>query len=359
MDTGKVASALAICIAVASTQPAPAHACSCLAQVLSQTGDPADGATDVPLNKAPIIVGMFVPDSVVLEDEAGQSVAFTLNAGPTSGPCGPNNWADLIPKQPLQPNTKYTIRVEPLPSIGRQTLPNTVTFTTGADMLDDEQVTTPVGRASTLLHVRDGFDCGPSNAMTCTDVSPRKNIEVIARRGSRVLMRTVYPSLDEGMFGFDETPDCIEFRHRSATGKRSAPLILCGDALPTREFRDSDLDGPTVMCKGGVIGNSGTGKADGGKNTPKDPPTTVAADAGPKSDPDVNAEPKWPHEGAAGSRAPASNSDSNAPPASDEAKHRTYGCSAAPAGSLTTPWIIFALALAAYVIRRGARSRES
>lgn len=304
LRTGGVLPALAMCFAVASMEPPTAHACTCPGTAYFGS-DPKDGATDVPRNKAILVQGLFTADSVVLEDSAGKPVEFTSNAGETPGCSG--TWIEIIPKQPLQPNTTYKIKAERNPAISGDIFPKMPTFTTGSEMLDDAEPEAPAGKASIVLNVPAQGSCDAGKATTCVGLTPSKNVEVIARRGDRMLMHWMIRSAEDWTFVFAETPDCMEFRSHSETGKRSAPLKICGDKLATREFRKSDVEPEweELWCEDGVVG-----------------------------DPDAKDAP------------PTSRSNS--------------GCSAAPeARSLSARWSLFALVLAAYVIRRGARTRSS
>jgi hypothetical protein len=83
--------------------PSRAAACSCLADPIYRS-DPSDGESDVALNHAIFIEGVFVSSSIRLEDESGNPVEFDLNAGPSPG-CLASS-ADVLPKAPLTPNAR-------------------------------------------------------------------------------------------------------------------------------------------------------------------------------------------------------------------------------------------------------------
>jgi hypothetical protein len=330
------------CFVGAALSAAPAHACSCLASAFSST-DPADGSENVPLNKGLIVAGAYVQESLVLENSAGEPIEHTLFAGPTPGCTG--TWAEVVPKQPLAPNMKYTIRVKPIyPGSDPDPGANTVTFTTGTEMLADEELKPPTAKASVILGAPERGGCGSTAAMTCIAIEDRKNVEIVASVGDRVSMRWTIPMQGDLTFGFAEAPTCLEFRRRSVTGKRSAPFKICDKQLGTRQYRESDNEGSWLGCHDGVFGSK--------PGVAAPPPTTAPADAG--SDPDSPAISNPPRN-AAGAGATPSEAKSDS---SSDAKHEAYGCSAVSGGrSSALQWSVpmFAVWLAA---RSGKRARR-
>jgi len=324
----------------AALAAAPAHACSCLASAIYRT-DPVDGSENVPLNKGLVVEGVFVQESLVLENSAGEPIEHTVYAGPTPSCAG--TWAEVVPKQPLAPNTKYTIRVKPIYP-NNEPGSNTLTFTTGTEMLADEELKPPTAKASVILGAPERGGCGSTAAMSCIAIEDRENVEIVASVGDRVSMRWPIPIEGDLTFGFAEAPTCLEFRRRSATGKRSAPFKICDEQLRTRQYRKSDDEGFWLGCHDGVFGSK-TGAA-------APPPTTAPADAG--SDPDAPSISNPPRN-AAGAGATPSEAKSDS---SSDAKHEAYGCSAIPgrrssAGQWFAP--LLALWLAA---RSGKRTRR-
>lgn len=326
----------------AALTAAPAHACSCLASAIYRT-DPVDGSENVPLNKGLVVEGAYVQESLVLENSAGKPIEHTMFAGPTPGCAG--TWAEVVPNQPLAPNTKYTIRVKPIyagndPDSGT----NTVTFTTGTEMLPNEELKAPAAKASIVLGVPDRGSCGSTAAMSCIAIEDREDVEIVASVGERVTMRWLLPTSGDLTFGFAEAPTCLEFRRRSATGKRSAPFKVCDEQLGARKYLESDADGFGVACHDGVFGSKAGAAAP--------PSKTLRADAG--SDPDAPSISNPPRD-AAGAGATPSEAKSDS---SSEARHEAYGCSAIPgrqsaAGQWFAP--LLALWLAA---KSGKRTRR-
>jgi hypothetical protein len=47
-------------------------------------------------------------------------------------------------------------------------------------------------------------------------------------------------------------PDCLEFRRRSRSAQHSEPLTICGGDLAKRDFRESDMEGYSLACHGGL-----------------------------------------------------------------------------------------------------------
>lgn len=206
-----------------------ASACTCGGAPIDRS-DPEDGDQDVPVNAALLVMGAFPVDSLTLEDEDGQPVEFTLHAGPTPSCAGTS--ADLVPERPLRPDTTYVLEVQPL--IPGFEEPRSVSFTTGAASLPDLAPERPTVSASVVLDVPpDGFSCGQGTVRVFVDVPDWEGVEVIARREDRVLLHWMLLAA-EGSFKLEEAPDCLEFRRRAPTGRRSTPVVLCGDELVER-----------------------------------------------------------------------------------------------------------------------------
>ena len=75
---------LVTAVALASFAAPSAHACTCAPQAIYRS-DPEDGTDGVPLNKALVIQGAFVRDSVALEDEAGETASMPGVRAPLAG----------------------------------------------------------------------------------------------------------------------------------------------------------------------------------------------------------------------------------------------------------------------------------
>lgn len=257
---------------------AGALACTCSTMPI-YASVPAHEAQDVAINQAVVVDGVFSEDSIVFESADGTAIEFDLISGPA--PTCPGTSALLVPRGPLSPKTRYTVRVTPLFPEGLEEKDSRLSFTTGTRTLpDDEPKPPPAAIASVISGTPDdGASCGGGGFYTCADVEDFENVEVLATRGGAILMR--WRALDrENSFAFDVSPDCIEFRRVSATGRRSAPLSLCGEHILRRPFRSSDMGEHWIECHMGRVGTDanapGPVAGAGGMNTPQ----VSEADAG-------------------------------------------------------------------------------
>ena len=233
--------------------PARALACTCLPKPIHRSSPKAD-AVDVALNQALALEGVFVPGSITLEDANGASVEFLLNEGPWPGCQGVS--ADVLPKAPLKPNTRYVLRVKPRypDALSKSEAPDSISFTTGTKSLPDDQALAPPTGTASVLRNGPPTMCGGQTVFMCLGIDDPTDVELIIRRGDEILLRTTTLVLNDGLYATDQVPDCVELRRRSGTGRRSEPLEICGDALGIRAHRDSDSVQQVVQCRGGVIG---------------------------------------------------------------------------------------------------------
>jgi hypothetical protein len=240
-------------VAQVMVEPALARACSCIPSAIWNS-DPPDGTSDFPLNQALVVQGRLKAESVRLEDVNGAAVEFDLDQGPT--PACPGTWAELVPKKPLAPMTQYRIRVESSAPLAIDPDRTSLTFTTGTRLLPEQNLRTPTGRASVVEGLpQSGVACGPTTVQACVGLDDYTNVEMVARRGDEIIMRWLFSDdTTDANFGFGVVPDCLEFRRRAATGQRSAPLTICGDALGTRSARADETSSQFVQCRAGVIG---------------------------------------------------------------------------------------------------------
>lgn len=318
----------AVVAAASAWHPARAHACSCLASpIYKHSADPRDGATNVPVNFAPVIEGSFEPGSITVEDELGQRVDVTIHEGHAAGGC-PGTWAEIIPQQPWSVHTAYIIRVKPRSPAQSTADDSQLRFVTGSDSLPESELAVPEARLSTLTDLPDLGSCGPIKAKTCLNVEgqteERRDVEVIARRGDELLLRTLLP-INDADYGFAELPDCLELRRRSPTGARSKPLMLCGDELHVKKYEQRGNKPDWPRCEDG----------------------TFTPEAGPEDGDRPSGEPlDTSSSGAAGS--PPSAADGDEPNTDGPAapNHHAYGCSAMqgrPGTAGPLAWIVAAL----------------
>ena len=133
---------------------------------------------------------------------------------------------------------------------------STRSFTTGTTMLPEVELERPRGSAAVVFDGPEAM-CGVAiTAYTCLDTDATNDLELILRRGQQVLMRTTTLVQDDGLYGVKQPPDCVELRRRARTGKRSAPLLICGDALSARPWIASDSRQGVIECHNGVIGST-------------------------------------------------------------------------------------------------------
>jgi hypothetical protein len=302
--------------------------------------DPADGARDVPLNKALALDGVFLPASVRLEDESGNAVDFELNAGPWPG--GHGTSADVLPKAPLQPNTRYTLHVDALYATeGEPAESTSVRFTTGTEMLPDPTLEPPTGTAAVVFGGPKDM-CGDGEVYACLGVDEAKpdDLELILRRGDDVLMRTTSLVLDDALYGVSDVPDCVELRRRAPTGKRSAPLRICGETLAARRWVASDSRQGVIACEDGVIGTaSSSGAAGKGGSAPPLPRAGSSASDGSSRDDAADDDDDDAEADADGSDADSSD-----------------GCAATGRDGSSAAWLLAPMALRLRARRRRARS---
>jgi hypothetical protein len=333
----------------ASFWPADARACSCLGTAIARS-DPFDGAQDVAINRALVIEGYLDPASIRLENESGERVDVQVNHGPTPG-C-PGAWAELVPRQALDTNATYVIRAATVATVGD--MPESVTFKTGTSQLPALTLQAPKGRVSVVEGFpQSGSSCGSTKIQACVGLEDAVDVEIIARRGDEIIMRWMMPH-EEGNYGFEVTPDCLEFRRRGPTGQRSEPLIVCGEALGTRAFRASDMNGHEYLCHDGV-----TGVPEGDRTNPPVRPTDPPlGSAGARANAaGASAAGNGANVPLAGSRS----SSERTPEPSDSAQRnrRSYGCGAAPgAPASAAAWYALLVMLAVQRVRRTRRARR-
>lgn len=330
--------------------PRRAAACSCLGTPIHHS-DPKDGASDVALNQALFVEGVFKPSTVRLEEEGGKPVAFELNAGPWPG-C-PGTSADVLPKLPLAPNTRYVLRVEPLyPAAVSPGESASIHFTTGAAMLPDEALDAPRGAASVLFDAPQAM-CGDSNTVyVCLGLADADDVELIMRRGREVLLRTTTLVQDDAAYAIKQMPDCVELRRRSKTGKRSEPTTICDDALHARRWVTADSMRQVVQCRDGVIGTQEpVDTAGASPPVPMSDAGSGTAVAGMHVESGSGAETDAHAHAGERSSAPIRPQ----PSAANEPEHRSYGCAATTRTAAPVKTSAFGLLLLIFGVATRAR----
>lgn len=249
-------------VSAAMCMPATAHACTCSPEVFYKTA-PVDGMSGVPLDFAPLIEGAFDPSSFSFEDEHGAMVEFALEHSP-GVQCMPA-WAELRPKNLLAPETNYTIRVAALHPAALSTAEpsGVLRFKTGGVLVPKRSLEVPQFERASV--VRGAPDCGgvPTVMMCIGGLAEEEphDLELIARRGDTILLRSTSLIRDDGTYGVPAVPDCIELRRRAGDGRRSEPKRICGQALSISEWPESVPESEWATCHDGVISQPTAGCA--------------------------------------------------------------------------------------------------
>ena len=346
---GRLLTVLAVAMCTITGVPAQVWACSCNPEPLYST-IPKTGAAGVPLDIAPVLEGPFDASSLSFADESGKAVEFTLALGPQVGCMG--GWAEVLPKQRLAPNTRYTLKVSALypESLSRDHRVASLSFTTGDSELPDEPLARPTLSAASVM--RGAPDCGGVPVvMACLGrVKPAEpsHVELLMRRGSDILLRTTHFIQSDVAFGLKEVPDCIELRRRAIDGRRSEPATICGDALPVSDFTPADKNSNGwVTCKDGLIGAAADSGATHADAMPADQDAGFEADAAaPIAGGDASVRTDDPPASASGAAAPSSAQKSPSESASAAA-----GC-AVSTGSPVDLWLLLALGMPLAAARR-------
>jgi MYXO-CTERM domain-containing protein len=304
-------------------------------------------------------MGAFVPGSITVEDGSGQPVDVTVHEGPAPG-C-PVTWAEIIPKQPWSNGTTYIVRVKPMyptAGVGKDNL----RFVAGAASLPDPELAAPKSHVSMLTGFPpDGAACVAFTTKTCVNVEgqteDKRDIEVIVRRGDKMLMRSLMWANDSD-FGFAEEPDCLELRRRAKTGKRSPPVILCGKDLPSKKLANPSGNWSTwPVCKDGAFEEQSSATSQGNPDLPK--PDTSAAGMGDSQPPAAGGDDPQADDDSPNDDGSHADDDSRAGD-NRSSDHREYGCSAAStrAGTRAPLAMLAAIAAGAVVRRRRAAKRR-
>lgn len=218
-----------LCLGLLGLLSAPSSALACTALARTFVSSlPVSGSQGVPLDVAPVVRGHWEPDSLVWEAEDGARVPFDLISGPQQQFVG--RIAELVPREPLRPNARYFIRAR---LFGMQ---ESIVFTTGDAMAEAVTDFPPQVAVSVLDGIRSS--CVSGDSMICASVGQTASLlEVLATDGT-LLLRDV---IEGDVFTYVTAPGCVRLSARSASGKLSAPRVLCDDQLPTRPVRDETL----------------------------------------------------------------------------------------------------------------------
>ncbi|HEX6242487.1 MAG TPA: hypothetical protein VFZ61_16355 [Polyangiales bacterium] len=227
--------------------PSPGHACSRL-PLREWHGYPHDGAENVPVDAVPVYWSTtetpaalpflpFIPRlkyegvSATLRDERDQSVALR--------PLGESQsrFFEIVPQQPLEPSTRYTLVLKFTPAPAPLPQPDTdevtVHFTTGLGLDADDG--SPPQVSVSHYHATAVTSCDPGQTATCIGLAPDQlyvwNVMGEERGGT-----------SRGPFftHMRESPvpsfDCLEVRRRSPSGRLSQPALACESDGPRYEL---------------------------------------------------------------------------------------------------------------------------
>lgn len=308
--------------------PAPATACSWLAEAI-KSSLPASGASDVPIDVAPIIRGHGDPTLLRWETQAGEPVEFDVRVG-QSASFTEGTTAELVPRAQLRPNTAYVVHARLTPDYGSEE--ERLEFTTGVATADAGLSAAP-SLAATVLNTEPGM-CTSDNTASCIFGGHTQLLLEVLDADGKELVRDVVAG---DVLTYVTDPHCIRVSTRSASGRVSAATELCGAELKIGRARN-ELDG-THPCRGG--GFSPAGPAAG-----KPVPSTLEASQ------------TVPDAGTAASSASAA--DLSAATAADaNGEHEESGCTLASGRNVTGGTSALSLLLAASVLASGRKRRAS
>jgi len=227
---------------IAGAVPAPASACSWLAEAI-KSSLPTSGASDVPIDVAPIIRGHGDPNSLRWETRAGEPVPFDVKLGP-SADFTEETTAELVPRGPLRPNTAYVIHARLASEFRSEEGEERLEFTTGVGTADAD-FSRPPALAATVLKTAPS-QCTSHTTAGCIFAGDGQHLlEILDARGN-ALVRDVVAG---DVLTYVTEPSCIRVSTRSASGRLSAATQLCGAELELGRAND-ELDG-THPCRGG------------------------------------------------------------------------------------------------------------
>jgi hypothetical protein len=328
-------------------------ACSCAGDgyILST---PQDSTVGVPRNQALLLGGFFQPDTLVLENASGEPHPFSLRQWQITGPCGGGYSAELIPTPALEPNTTYAIRATRLlKSADPEAAKYVVHFGTGTELLPDPELTRPSAQLTLLVPAQYSTSCGPLAATGCLTVDDPTDVEVVVRDGSTILSQFMLSNNNQHL-GLSKLPTCIDVQRRAPTGRRSAALSFCGDALNVHMATESNLCGGS-----GASPQPSPAPSDPNAPTPTPRVWTGAAGAAspapiPSTDPAGSSSPS-------GQQAGATTPLMAAVPEPPAAEQRSYGCGAlpaAPGGGLASAFAVLGLVFGCALRRLATQQRD-
>jgi hypothetical protein len=197
----------------------------------------------VPLNRAVTLTGAFDPDQISVVDAAGNTPAFsTVVMQSGLGGCSAQR-VELVPAHGWAANTRYRIRVSTYapddffgdPGTADQRGLDELTFTAGSRQLPDPPLPAPRAQVTVML-TKHRTSCGEGPISLCVSNADSDSLELtVSYDGgfslTRVMLSPAPAGTAKAYFLSRRQPRCVELRRTSATGRRSAPLRLCGEQL--------------------------------------------------------------------------------------------------------------------------------
>jgi len=244
--------------------PQEAAACSCFPTRFSD-GEPADGATDVPIDVQPWVRAPAAdPSEVVLEDSAGNVVdaEVRVSAGGSGGYDCVFGFAEIVPRRPLTSGERYTIRL--VNELAEQISP--WSFTTGETLLEPATLAAPEARLA-LVDAPEHMDtCVYRSLRACIGAPGEGTLEVSALRSGVLTERffigaTKDCDLMNGLLALDS--DASSETPPDAMEDVDTPAMSDGGAQAADTESSSDKP-PDAMDDGGARVAAHSPNGDGG-----------------------------------------------------------------------------------------------
>jgi hypothetical protein len=237
----------ALVAAIGALPRSSAHACSVTPNDPTFDGAPASGETDVPTNVVPVFwyfpiyeeTADGVPGKFTIETSAGEPVTATARkAG--------QQWFEIVPAKPLQPNTAYRIRGSWKRLNDGPTFQTQLEFTTGAGPRTGA-VKVPVAKLQNLDWKPSRIDsCAPQTQSTCVALQDAGLFEVTYVDSFNQLKEEWTTLTKTSYFATALTPAlaggtnfrCVRLRTRAVDGAFSDPIMHCGTDAPVFHVPD-------------------------------------------------------------------------------------------------------------------------
>lgn len=232
-----------------------AQACSIAAPPPALSGSPSQGDVDVPTDVVPFYelyaAGIDNPQQASFQLKSAAGDAIALRAEQT------HVWTfALVPEQPLQPQTAYTLSATVPASVnGGETTLLQLTFTTG----NGPVATTPEPPQGSLQHYRFSqpaqSSCSPARSGTCVAITSGFPVEAtdVDEFGQALSSYLYRGPWFTNLSGIDQGTNftCVRLRTRAPNGAYSTPVDLCGAGAPLLTLSGSE----DIACTAAGITN--------------------------------------------------------------------------------------------------------